>query len=176
MITRPIVPRIPRIEVYERILSGTKDNGMKTRKDRSFQLVIETLGIKALSESANRMTRATLQLTNGIGDNNHVAVSSSEKSTDTATRCLFPNANLNINENQYHPNHPMSAYVIKLGSTSIHLVRIRAVYNVTAPLSDNIRPPSNHPLYLKASGNDSNPIPMRILTELNIVCASVLYN
>lgn len=49
------------MDVYERILSGTKDNGMNTKNDRSFQLVVETSGMRAFRESAKRMTRATLQ-------------------------------------------------------------------------------------------------------------------
>jgi len=53
---------MPRIEVYERILSGTNDKGIKMRREKIFHAVDETLGIKALSESANRTTKATLRL------------------------------------------------------------------------------------------------------------------
>ena len=59
-ISRPTVPRMPRMEVYERMLSGTNDNGMKIRNERSFQAVVEMSGINALSESANNTTSATL--------------------------------------------------------------------------------------------------------------------
>ena len=59
---RPTVPRIPRIEVYERMLRGTKDNGMNMRNEMSFHVVVETCGKSALRESANRTTNATLIL------------------------------------------------------------------------------------------------------------------
>src|SRR5438045_4374390 len=62
MVLRPIVPRIPRIDVYERMLSGTNDKGMNTKNESNFQLVVDTSGTRALSESAKRTTRATLQL------------------------------------------------------------------------------------------------------------------
>jgi len=52
---------MPRMEVYERMLSGTNDNGMKIRNERSFQDVVEMSGINALSESANNTTSATLK-------------------------------------------------------------------------------------------------------------------
>jgi hypothetical protein len=51
---------MPRIEVYERILRGTKDNGMNMRNEINFQVVVEISGNSALSESAKRTTRATL--------------------------------------------------------------------------------------------------------------------
>lgn len=57
---RPMVPRMPRIEVYERMLSGTNDRGINITKDNSFHDVAETVGTSALRESANKTTRATL--------------------------------------------------------------------------------------------------------------------
>jgi len=53
---------MPRMEVYERMLRGTKDNGMNMRNEMSFQVVVETCGKSALRESANRTTNATLIL------------------------------------------------------------------------------------------------------------------
>jgi hypothetical protein len=106
---------------------------------------------------------------------NHVAVSSNENSNDTTTLCLFPNASLKVKISK-RVYHPMSAYVIRVRSTSIQRARMRAVYNVTRPLNESITPPRTQPLYLNANGKDSNPIPTRILTELKTVCASVLYN
>jgi hypothetical protein len=50
------------MEVYERMLRGTKDNGMNMRNEMSFQVVVETCGKSALRESANRTTNATLIL------------------------------------------------------------------------------------------------------------------
>src|SRR5579859_5880578 len=47
---------------------------------------------------------------------------------------------------------------------------------VTMPLNDKIILPRIHPLYLNAKGSDNNPIPTRILIELNIVCGTVLYH
>jgi hypothetical protein len=44
------------------MLSGTNDNGMNTKNESNFQLVVDTSGIRALSESAKRTTSATLQL------------------------------------------------------------------------------------------------------------------
>jgi len=46
--------------VYDRILRGTIDKGIKTRKDKIFQVVVDTSGIRALRESAKSTTRATL--------------------------------------------------------------------------------------------------------------------
>jgi hypothetical protein len=48
------------MEVYERMLSGTKDRGINITKESSFQVVGETVGISALSESAKSTMRATL--------------------------------------------------------------------------------------------------------------------
>jgi len=48
------------MEVYERIRRGTIDNGIKIRKDKIFQVVVDTSGIIALRESAKRTTSATL--------------------------------------------------------------------------------------------------------------------
>jgi hypothetical protein len=59
---RPTVPMIPRIEVYERMLRGTNDNGMNITKEKSFHVVVEMVGMRALRESAKRTTRATLRL------------------------------------------------------------------------------------------------------------------
>ena len=87
MIIRPTVPRMPRIEVYERMLSGTNDNGINIMKENNFHDVAETVGTSAFSESANRTTRAT-----------HVAVSSREKRTETMIRCLLPKASLEVSE------------------------------------------------------------------------------
>ena len=50
------------MEVYERMLRGTKDNGMNMRNEMSFHVVVETCGKRALRESANRTTNATLIL------------------------------------------------------------------------------------------------------------------
>jgi len=58
---RPIVPRMPRIEVYERTLSGTNESGIKMRNEASFHIVADTWGNKACKESANRTTKATLR-------------------------------------------------------------------------------------------------------------------
>jgi len=44
------------------MLRGTKDNGMKMRNEISFHAVVDIEGIRALRESANRTTRATLLL------------------------------------------------------------------------------------------------------------------
>lgn len=54
------MPRIPRIDVYERTFNGTNDNGMKIRNEMSFHIVVETSGIRAWRESAKSTTRATL--------------------------------------------------------------------------------------------------------------------
>jgi len=83
MVIRPMVPRIPSIEVYERMFNETKESGMKTTRDISFHAVVDTSGTSACRESAKRTTSAT-----------HVAVSSSEKSIETNMRCLFPKASL----------------------------------------------------------------------------------
>jgi hypothetical protein len=72
---------IPRMDVYERMLRGTNDNGMNIMKEMSFQEVDEMVGMRALRESANRTTSATLKSIERR--TNHVAVSSSEKSIDT---------------------------------------------------------------------------------------------
>ena len=56
------MPRIPRMDVYDRILRGTNDSGIKITKDISFQVVVEIVGTSACRESANRTTRATLEL------------------------------------------------------------------------------------------------------------------
>jgi hypothetical protein len=52
---------IPRIDVYERMFRGTNDNGMKITNEMSFQDVDEMVGIRALRESANKTTSATLE-------------------------------------------------------------------------------------------------------------------
>jgi hypothetical protein len=41
------VPRIPRIDVYDKILRGTKDSGINITKDISFQVVVEIAGTSA---------------------------------------------------------------------------------------------------------------------------------
>lgn len=82
------------MEVYERMLSGTNEKGMKIRKDRIFQVVAETSGIKAFSESANSTTSATLQLAPEREMAYQVAVNSNEKRMETIIRCLFPKASL----------------------------------------------------------------------------------
>lgn len=51
---------MPRMEVYERMLRGTKDRGINITKESSFQVVGETVGISAFSESAKSTMRATL--------------------------------------------------------------------------------------------------------------------
>jgi hypothetical protein len=81
------------------MLSGTKDKGINITNDSSFHVVGETDGISALSESANSTTSATLRSL--VGDYRRtyqVAVSSSEKITDTMIRCLCPKASLHISE------------------------------------------------------------------------------
>ena len=90
------MPRIPSIEVYERMFNETNDRGMKTIREISFQAVVDTSGTSAWRESAKRTTSAT-----------HVAVSSREKSIETKMRCLWPNAsllvNVYLNQRAYHP-------------------------------------------------------------------------
>ena len=50
------------MEVYERILSGTKEKGINIKKESSFHDVGETVGISALRESAKSTTSATLHI------------------------------------------------------------------------------------------------------------------
>jgi hypothetical protein len=61
-ISRLRVPRIPRMEVYDRILSGTKEKGINIKKDMTFHVVVDISGTSALRESANSTTSATLEL------------------------------------------------------------------------------------------------------------------
>lgn len=48
------------------MFKGTKDRGMNTKNERSFQDVVEISGTRACRESAKRTTNARLQSVNKV--------------------------------------------------------------------------------------------------------------
>lgn len=66
-----------------------------------------------------------------------------------------------------------SAYVTRVRSTSRHLARILAVYDVVTAAKVRNNSPRSHPACFIARGKLNKPTPIKTFTELKIVCGTV---
>ncbi len=126
---------------------GTNPRGIRMIPQAIFHSTTPQPGIKASKLSENKITRAT-----------HAAIISRLNRMLVAIRAFEPNE-----------MYARSAKVMSELSTSKHLARMPAVYDVTAAEKRRYPIPIIQPAYRMPRGKLSKPTPINTLTELKTV-------